>query len=259
MRFIKQVGIELEGGWESPPPDAPIGHDGSVKVNSYYVGEVASPPLDPKEIDQWILRNHPHATNETCGTHVHLSFKRILDYARLADRETARKFIIRRLRNWGSNNEWGCIRSDHPFWERLSGENIYCKALWIPQVQIPCTNKPESRRTQLNFCWGVHGTVELRVLPGFKVPEVTLAAIKASIQAFEDYLSIISRRRERKLTTELEMDDDAVVDGSESELGAMSPLNSENDLVLGPPLFISEDLDLNPSNEPAVLDSTFDF
>ena len=58
MKFIDRIGVELEGGWEKTPPDVDaIGHDGSVRVQARYVGEIASPPMDPEEGLKWVKPN----------------------------------------------------------------------------------------------------------------------------------------------------------------------------------------------------------
>lgn len=193
-KFIHLIGVELEGGWERTPPDvSQIGHDGSVHVQARYVGEIASPPMAPKEGLEWVKRNHPTATNETCGLHVHISFKRMIDYARLADDEAARIYLIERLTEWGKKTPWGEIRPEHPFWPRLKGMNRFCTTAWNPTAQIPHRGKNEHRYSQMNFCWGLHKTVEVRVLPAFLVPDVSVAAIEQVLMAISEYLAKVAK------------------------------------------------------------------
>lgn len=91
---IHRIGIELEGGWRKVPPGTQIGPDGSVQITRYQderliVGELSSPPLslDPKDEPiywtTWLKKFYPSHVNETCGMHVHLSFKLALTYERL--------------------------------------------------------------------------------------------------------------------------------------------------------------------------------
>lgn len=226
--FIDKIGVELEGGWNKIPPDVnEIGHDGSVMVIAKHVGEIASPPGKPKEILSWVLRNHPTAVNQTCGMHVHVSFRRILDYSRLADRDTSRKFLIRRLRQWGNKNKFGTVRPEHPFWDRLKGENRYCKAGWNPEEQISADSRVEERYQQMNFCWGLHRTMEVRVLPAFKIPEVSVDAIKCVLKAVEDYLRLMSKGRRERLVVS-EMDDSSTGEMLVEDSGAVVSPGSLN-------------------------------
>ena len=114
-KHIAYVGVELEGIWPRDFISTPslmlrekhhpwrvrFHGDGSVRLGSRNnpggweedAGRVSlvniegvSDPLRPHEVPAWVKWNYPRHVNNSCGMHVHVSFKRTLDYARLMER-----------------------------------------------------------------------------------------------------------------------------------------------------------------------------
>lgn len=192
-RFIDKIGVELEGGWNGDLV-FDLDHDGSVNVDADRRGELPSPPLKPKEVENWMLAHYPDAVNHTCGMHVHISLNQNLHYAKLMEKKF-HDYLKLSLKNWGNENN---IRKSHPFWDRLAGKNTFCKDEFYPELQIQHTAKGGHRYTQLNYTWGRYRTIECRVLPMFKVPEIGVSGVFAVIDAFEDFLRN-SREKEKPI------------------------------------------------------------
>lgn len=208
MKYINKIGVELEGGWLKPPDG--VYPDGSVRVfsqgcdrancglqfcvrctgrrpNSYVDGEVCSPPLTLKQIKLWIEDHIPERVNSTCGTHVHISLKNTQFYSKLMERPFF-DYFNKWMKDWGKLMKYP---EDHPFWIRLSGSNGYCRAEFNPNAQIDLREKSNIRRTQLNFCWSFHGTIECRLFHGFTDPEEAFSAVKSYVDCVESYLNSV--------------------------------------------------------------------
>lgn len=192
--YVDKVGVELEGGWDNPRFDTEeIGSDGSVNVEAQYNGETASPPLLPAKIGAWMVSRWPSAVNSTCGLHVHMSFQRLDGYSRLVT-PGFQDFLVERLRAWGTSKS---IIPRHPFWSRLNGNNNFCKLEYHPEKQLYRNNKAGDRYTFVNYCWGLHRTLEVRGLPGFKMLKIGQSAVLAVVDAAEDFLRL-RRKYERR-------------------------------------------------------------
>src|SRR5262245_21175813 len=94
FKAINKVGIELEGAFANLQPDGQRHYDGSVHVPIpagvvvNHTGEVVSAPLDTfAQVSDWVTRNYPVVHNQSCGMHVHVSFKAEVDYSRLMTQE----------------------------------------------------------------------------------------------------------------------------------------------------------------------------
>jgi len=206
QKHINAVGIEFEGGWashkiESKPaltgaigaklvrPRAPkaLKYDGSVTITNSeasYKGEIASPPLQIRNIKGWIDRNHPDIVNKTCGTHVHVSVKDKNLYTQLTTPDF-HKFYLKNMGKWGRKNK---INNGNEFWERFNGNNTYCKNEFNATQQIYDTNRSADRYTQINYCYGLWKTVEFRMLPAFEDPWFTTSAIFQTLIIVENWL-----------------------------------------------------------------------
>ena len=191
-KFIKKIGIEFEGGWYEEP--AHLKSDASVEDirSCEFQGEVASPKLSPEAWLDWAKSNYPDEVNSTCGLHVHVSFKNNRAYATLMEPEFYEKF----LEFW---NAWGtrkAIIPETPFWRRLRGDNRFCKKLFRPDEQAALKEKASLRYCHINYCHGLHKTVEFRMLPMFKKASLALDAIADLLDFIENYLASKPRKRE---------------------------------------------------------------
>ena len=203
LKYIAAVGVELEGGWMKRPKD-PLHQELSLRCGGTHVGEAVSKPFKSLDVlQQWIEENAPDVVDTTCGFHIHISFKEPPHYNWLT---TPRfyKLLLLRIKKWGSDEG---IAQTHHFWKRWRGtfklphnNRNYCRKEFIPEKQLNNLEKgPEGsvRHCHLNFCKKLHGTIELRLFPGFEKEKVGryMGAVRCFTSAVEDF---IDREKERK-------------------------------------------------------------
>lgn len=183
LKFINKVGIEIEGGW----PHTPNGYikDQSLSgLASPVRGEVPSPPLLMSEVEKWVKMYCPIEVNQTCGLHIHVSFKNLASYLCVMEQDFYDLFLIR-MDEWGKKEK---LPAAHQFWYRLKGNNHFCKRAFNPAAQVHTKTKGDHRYTHLNYCYDMHGTIECRLFPGFKEPELIISAVNALVSCYEEYL-----------------------------------------------------------------------
>jgi hypothetical protein len=185
---------------------------------------------------RWVYDHNPPFVNDTCGMHVHVSFKRPLDYARLADDSNTLKYINDRLKSWGNATLLGKIRPSHPFWVRLEGGNRYCKKEWHADKQMNAHARSNFRYTQLNFCYAEHQTLEVRTLPAFADPMLAADAVYTLVRSIEQYLREMSRPREKRIVVDLDAGDTLIggafnLDGEVPLSGNVLHLDGEVDTI----------------------------
>ena len=204
-KYIDKVGVELEGGWRERPDD--LGTDISVKIlpadvlncdhpchcsvcfpvgcdcASLYTGEVRSRPYKSLHILKWMKDSYPDFINSTCGMHIHLSFKSKKSYVTLMEPRFYATFL-REVEIFASKH----IPKNHYFWKRLIGEEKYCKRMFTPEAQANEHGKPETRRTHLNYCYALHGTLENRLFPMFEDVHLAIKCLKWYIGFVETYV-----------------------------------------------------------------------
>lgn len=206
-RHWRAIGIEMEGAWKEDPrrfllasPLVDVKDDSSVRVRGGVNKEVTLGPYRNLRAALAMVRKcHPTATNSTCGLHVHLSFSDE-DTKRLAAPEfwdANEGHWSRFWREWGEGRGWP---QGHPFWRRLNGRNRYCEPRrkedlssyynWYYQRTAHRTAFQQNRYSAVNFtAYQEHGTIEQRVLPMFSDPDITCAAIRATVECFDSYLA----------------------------------------------------------------------
>lgn len=208
MKYIKKIGVEIEGGWDKKPPDTEIYGDGSVDVDcNFQDGEISSPPMTLRELLQWIVRNYPQHTNNTCGLHIHISFKKNIYYSKLMSQEFYDYFLAR-ITEWANREQ---ILPSSPFWSRLRGENGYCKKIFRADEQVHLTNKESARYTHLNYCFSLHRTLECRLFPTFKSAKLAQSAVKAFIEIVETFLSKQGREKTYKVNIDEETGTEKII------------------------------------------------
>lgn len=201
---IAAYGIELEGAWPSEPRGAV--HDGSVEgLEDYgYMGELPSPILRSLDsVATWIRSNFYEASNETCGMHVHMSFKNLADYALLMDSEQFQDYLLDGIRDWADANSH--LSSYHPIYKRLDGENDMCELHFMPDVQAESDCKGHERYNVLNFCYELHSTLEIRVLPAFDTVEDAIDAVENLSRLVNAWLKQKRKRKLKKTSMRLVM------------------------------------------------------
>tara|TARA_R110002167_G_scaffold2671_1_gene13261 strand:- start:52 stop:768 length:717 start_codon:yes stop_codon:yes gene_type:complete len=158
-------------------------------------GEMVSPPLPTKELSQWIRDNYPVRTNTSCGAHRHRSFKKIKYYSILMDRQF-NQYLIDRLYAWGRKVG---VRDGSALFRRLNGDVHWCKSMYDGYRQISTSDKEDCRYRVINYCWKLHGTMEIRVLPAFQDVELTVSAHKELGDIMDDYIrSNINKLQQRR-------------------------------------------------------------
>lgn len=183
---ILRVGLELEGGWNEHPSENAVGewhYDGSVALpvsaRPMSIGEFVSNPMYPREIGEWLYNAYPDRVNSTCGLHVHLSVKPEF-YVRLAQSKFATAFRA-------SMTDWSNFLTEkEQFLARLRGRNTYCQDRFVPHEQMIGVNN--ERYAALNYCYGKHRTLEVRLLPMFRDTAQAYRSILAVVNTVRGWL-----------------------------------------------------------------------
>lgn len=210
---IALVGIELEGGWEKLPKGAEVTRDSSVRfpIPIAHVGEIVSRPLELTEYAKWMKTFYPHHVNETCGMHVHMSFKTALTYSRLMNAKYPAT-VVRYVRKWAEDEGLGM---DHPIWARLDPTSPiaseYCQHIYQAEDQVFVQRKEYEhharghRYTVVGYPYGRHTTVEVRLLPMMATSDLAVRAIAHVLKITNAYL-VATARREEKIKGVIELD-----------------------------------------------------
>jgi hypothetical protein len=206
LKFINLVGVELEGGWNHAPER--MIRDGSVNfprsLNVQYPGEIPSPPYPFTDtLKKWIKENYPDHVNETCGFHIHVSFTRLFYYQVLM----SKKFFDYFLKEAGVWGKKACPGYDN-FWRRLNGRVHYCAPSYQPDAQAAARDKGDARYSALNYCFGLHKTIESRLMPMFNTPDEAWEAVKFTVNTMRRYLAQNVRIERKKAVEEEILADD---------------------------------------------------
>jgi len=185
MRYVKLFGVELEGGWDEEPelPDN-FHEDGSVNVRGEWrVGEIVSRPMATlKEARQFIDGNYPEHVGATCGMHVHMSFvNNVQAISLIAENKEYQDGLLATLRKLGERCN---VRNSH-FWSRLNGENEFCRSDWNEG-----SFRMHERYRMVNFCsFEKHGTLEVRLLPMFRMAKLAKRFMRRVLAYTDAYLA----------------------------------------------------------------------
>lgn len=229
--FIYRVGVELEGGWVRIPDGVDLGHDGSIRgladnppidpatgipkrpAQLVHPGELNSAPMELGMIQAWMRQSYPSHVNESCGLHVHTSFKSALHYMWLMvpEFQATMKYY---LAEWGRKQGFD---KKHPLLKRLVGRNQYCKDEFYADIQATNSKKsynhdsPGNRYTIINYPFPLHGTIECRVLPMFEDVEQAIAAVGTVLDITNASIAVAAQREE-KLHGKVDLDDSRLVE-----------------------------------------------
>lgn len=222
---IYRVGLELEGGWDKLPPGTRLVRDGSVRfpVPIAHVGEMPSGILDvskdsPTYWATWLTKNYPQHTNETCGMHVHMSFKTAFAYNRLMTVQYPAT-VVEEFRKWAKVLG---MPNTHPIWPRLWGESRYCQFKFDADRQVQNRDKdhnqerPGHRYTVINYCYSRYSTLECRLLPMMGNAKQAAQAIQELLDITNAFLLALPVRREPKQRIEHALDES--VDRTETRI-----------------------------------------
>ena len=199
-KYISAIGLELEGGWESRPQyksrTIRIEPDGSVNTGMTYQGEAISPHQGFKSLRGlfiWMNAVYPEKINNTCGFHIHTSFKDNGIYSRLMH-PMFEDYFINHWTKWGKIHMMKSYESHRQFWARLKGENTFCLKQFTPYQQIIYEGKQGNRYTQLNFTFKRFNTIECRTLPMFKEPEMAELAIINLVNIYSNFIDRYNKK-----------------------------------------------------------------
>lgn len=205
---IALIGVELEGGWQDVPKGLrreDFVRDGSLdglsrKHPGAMVMELPSPPLELDPMVAWMRTCYPQLMDESCGMHVHFSFKTSLAYSKIV-REEYPGTIIKYMSEWAKREG---INSSSPIWGRLAGTSPYCQHLFFGDAQLRNTRKDHDRQrvghryTVVNYCWGRQPTAECRLLPMFEDVEVAIRAMKELFDITNKFLAATARKERKR-------------------------------------------------------------
>jgi hypothetical protein len=212
---IKAIGIEVEGGWDSPTAAKAIMRDGSVvfpqvNTNRYgepvagsgyprYIGEIASPILTVGEGPEWMKKWYPKYVNETCGLHVHMSFSTMRYYHLLLCPQYT-DAMFDQLAKWALDEE---LPKSHPMWTRLSGTHKHCVKTFRGDEQVKQTRKiwmntpGACRYTAINYPQRQHATVECRLLAMMDTHQQGWRGIQRVLATTNAFLLAVTRKEPR--------------------------------------------------------------
>ena len=190
---ISKIGIELEGGWDTPLPESIMAtnwkYDGSVHcIGQWRSGELVSPPYQSYSFFEKFVRSYyPQVVDSSCGMHIHLSAPipyyerlihdefqpRLLDFLRLYVKESVKqgKYYIPGV---PKVVDTGFDRLS----QRLNNRCTYATTNRPPiDYQLAANRKMDCRYYATNACHTLHGTFEIRILPMFDSAENSLRTI----------------------------------------------------------------------------------
>ena len=121
--------------------------------------------------------------------------------------------LVGQLKKWGREKGFP---KEHPLWHRLQGTHKHCLKQFLADGQVRVEEKEyapndpvrraqflkkkDHRYTMVNYCWALHRTVEVRVLPMFNDASDAVEALQIVIDTVNLFLSTGPREdRERVL------------------------------------------------------------
>lgn len=199
MGAINKMGLELEGAWVGTyrvPPfkDAKIKHDGSVSFprptdgTFLHYGELVSSPMDPEELAEWGREHCPTHANDSAGTHLHVSLKTNSMYACLLT-PAFQRVLMDKYTEYNEMFKDSDPETYARFKARLAGGNRYCKKGYKGLTQITMDSRGSERYHQLNYCFRLHGTMEIRVLPCTANKEFIRGIVLLTRDVIEDFVA----------------------------------------------------------------------
>jgi len=205
---VSLIGIELEGGWKEFPAGEKFDRDMSVfrertpeqratvkrlRISRY--GELPSGTMMPATMPIWMKRCYPQMVDDTCGLHMHMSFRSKKHYSLLMTPEY-QKTVIVELKDWAVAEG---IRESNPIWNRLGGANEFCNHEYWADMQVMCQKKDYdhfrkgNRYTAVAYRSGQ--TIEVRILPMFAGVEQSIRALRRIIDITNACLVVLANRQ----------------------------------------------------------------
>lgn len=180
-KFVSRLGIELEGLFHPDKarvkiPDGKWKGDGSLRTSPEFPNlitrELVSVPLPNwDEFNKWVWTHFNDATNESCGTHIHMSVNNGLYMTLMAEENGALlEHTKRKFEAFLDNPPVSMLpKTLTRLKSRMEGGSEY--ALWDSSGVGQLTSGG-NRYTVYNFCaYRKFRTMEFRLLPGFEKPQ----------------------------------------------------------------------------------------
>ena len=171
------------------------------KKVGWQTGEYPSEPMEVKAVGTWLTAFYPSHVNDTCGLHVHMSFKKALHYQKLMIPEY-QATVIEYLKRWAKEEGFP---SNHSIWARLDGKSTFCKQEFFPAKQVLAKNKifehngEGNRYTCINYCYGQHSTIECRVLPMMEKAPQAIRAVERVLRITNATLASLREKEPREI------------------------------------------------------------
>lgn len=196
---IERVGLEMEGGWDRPPANLNIVHDGSVRMDAeidrtgrrIQAGEAVSGimAIEGNTIEEWVTTNFPQYVNNTCGLHIHMSFPKATTYTLLMTPKYDAT-VLAYVREWAQEEG---LPQTHAIFPRLNGQNRYCKLVYDGEAQSRRIKAYDydsegNRYTAINRCYLHLKTLEHRYLPMLESPALAISAVRRVIAITNAFL-----------------------------------------------------------------------
>lgn len=203
-----QLAMNDPFGRRNGAPVAPV----AKKAPRIVTGEIPSEIMELSKVDPWMMKYYPQYVNGTCGLHIHMSFNSAKDYSRLMAPEYP-KTIVDYMIKWAEEEK---LPKSHPIWARLNGGNKYCQHEFYADLQAAKTQKGHNlegeghRYTVINYCFGLHKSLECRLLPMLDTAEQGVRAVKRVIDITNACLVALARKEEKMKASVIINEDDHV-------------------------------------------------
>lgn len=225
--WLNAIGVEMEGGWyramykDQIYPSLPRGFRyGQMKTDSsvsgmseadrttkarvphqalmHPSGEYITPPLSLGRLLTQFDVMYPDLVNRTCGMHVHVSFRSTAHLRKLADEEFYKLFRAR-WKEWAESGREKGLLSEYDYTSLMNrlgdgtgprnSRNGYCKDDFS-EFAAGLRGNQTDRYVALNVnCYRKLGTVECRLLPGFRDHKAAISAVKQLVRIYHEWLT----------------------------------------------------------------------
>lgn len=174
-----------------------------------HVGELQSDILEVPRLPLWMKKNYPQVVNDTCGMHIHMSFKGAMNYQRLMIPEYT-STLVDYMIEWAKEEG---LKGSHPVWPRLKNESEYCQHKFQADEQANVTTKeynhsaPGHRYTAVNYPFNRIGTIECRLLPMMETVEQAIRAVHRVLDITNATIVVVAKTfKEDKFIAEVVAD-----------------------------------------------------